>query len=188
MAVQKSQLAVQLADVRGKRVGRLEPDALIKDAIIKWGEGDLFFRGEVRGLARMLNEGDPHLRICLFRQPGTDHIFAIPENRSVLLNRLGIHGEENGGYNAHIKATLIQALDEEGFEYLGSEAPELDRRNFGNVRVVTKSFTIDQQRLGKVLKVRNYIGFKTDKGLWCLVPQTNLVREEVMFEGVIWNV
>lgn len=188
MAAPKSQLAIQLADARGKTVGRMNPDALIREAINKWGEGDLFYRKDVRGLATQLNMGDPSLHLCVFWQPGTDHYFAFPENRSVLLNRLGIHGDDNGGYKAMIRATVMQALDEEGFEYLGNFAPTLERRSFGNVRVVTKSFTIDQTRLGKVLKVRNYIGFKMEDGRWCLVPQVNLVKEEVMFEGVIWNV
>lgn len=184
----QSQLAVQLADVRGKRVGRLLPDELIRDAIVKWGQGDLFFRSEIRGLATKLNFEEKDVNLCVFRQPNTDHFFAFPENRSVLLNRLGISGDDNGGYDAHIRAELIQALDEEGFEYLGTHKPALDWRTLGNIRVTTKSFTIDQARLGKILKVRNYIGFKMASGHWCLVPQNNLVREEIMFEGVIWNV
>ncbi|WP_159205235.1 hypothetical protein, partial [Klebsiella pneumoniae] len=86
-----------------------------------------FYRDKVPGLARRLANVDEDLIMCIFQQPGTDHCFALPENRSVLLNRLGITGNDNGGYTSHIKATLIQALDEEGFEYMGSHAPELCR-------------------------------------------------------------
>lgn len=189
MAVKpQTTLAVQLADVRGKTVGRMLPDALIREAIVKWGQGDLFYRSEIAGMARKLNQEDADLHLCVFRQPNTDHFFAFPENRSVLLNRLGINGDDNGGYDSHIRAELIQALDEEGFEYFGTHKPQLKYSTFGHARVETKSFTIDQARLGKILKVRNYIGFKMASGHWCLVPQINFVREEVMFEGVIWNV
>jgi hypothetical protein len=192
MAAPKSQLAVQLADARGKTVGRMNPDALIREAINKWGEGDLFYRGEVPGLAWKLNSESSDLNMCMFRQPGTDHYFALPENRSVLLNRLGINGDDNGGYTSHIKAVLIQALDEEGFEYLGSHKPQLKYASFGNVRVETKGFKIDRARLGKILKTDHYAGFKLDdaryKGAWCLVPLTNIVREEVPFTGLYVNV
>ena len=188
MALPRTKLAVQLADARGKTVGRMNPDALIREAINKWGEGDLFYRDKVPGLARRLNAVDDDLIMCIFQQPGTDHYFALPENRSVLLNRLGITGNDNGGYTSHIKATLIQALDEEGFEYMGSHAPELSRLGGGAVGVTTKSFTINQARLGKILKTVNYIGFELSAGGWCLVPQTNIVHGEVDFKGVIANV
>lgn len=174
-----TELSKQLTQLRNGLSERSSPTDFVLAAIDQWATNDIFFREYCgKEFFQSLNNGTP-TTLVIFKTPGTDHYFGLPESRTLLLGRLGFGTSVVNHYSPLLAAITMQQLDAEGFEYFGTITAPIHYTE-GGVLPQAKYFDLSSGRLGKILKTTKYVGFRMTPefgGEWLLVPKSALLPE-----------